>query len=65
MQLTSQLSLTELLALMQGNLGAITGMNQKLRNVVMKKMGDEDTPEKRRSAASQEADKFKAMLFVP
>jgi hypothetical protein len=44
MQLTSQLSMTELLALMQGNFGAIQGMNKRLKKVLLKKMGGKDTP---------------------
>jgi len=44
MQLTSQLSLTELLAVMQGNFGAIQGMHRKLKTVLIKKMGGEDSP---------------------
>ena len=35
-QLTSQLSLVEILALMQGNFGAIQGLNMKLKNVLLK-----------------------------
>jgi hypothetical protein len=44
MQLTSQLSMTELLALMQGNFGAIQGMNNRMKTVLLKKMEGIDTP---------------------
>jgi len=36
LDLTSQLSLTEMLAIMQGNFDAIQGMNQKLKDALMK-----------------------------
>ena len=63
-QLTSSLSLTEMLALMQGNLGAISGMSKKLKTVLLKKI-ELDTAEKRKALAQGEADKFKSFLFVP
>ena len=65
MQLTSSLSLAEMLAVMQGNLGAIQGLNQKLRNILLNKMDGVDTPDKRRELAEGEAEKFKSMLFIP
>jgi hypothetical protein len=65
MQLTSSLSLAEMLAVMQGNLGAIQGLNQKLRNILLSKMDGVDTPDKRRELAEGEAEKFKSMLFIP
>jgi hypothetical protein len=48
MQLTSQLSLTELLALMQGNFGAVNGIHRKFKPILLKRMGGEDTPQKRK-----------------
>lgn len=65
MQLTSQLSLSEMLALMQGNLGAITGLHKKLKDILLKKMNQEDTPAKRKELAEGEAKKFNEVLFVP
>lgn len=40
-------------------------MNSKLRSVLLKKMGGHDTPEKRKELAEGEAEKFKALLFMP
>lgn len=65
MSLTSQLSLTELLALMQGNFGAVSGLHTKFKSVLIKKMGGQDTPEKRKELIEKEAEKFKGLLFVP
>lgn len=63
-QLTSALSLTDMLAIMQGNIGAIQGLGKKLQSVLIKKMGGSDTPDKRKALAQGEADKFKASLKV-
>lgn len=65
MQLTSSLSLSEMLAVMQGNLGAITGLNQKLRTILLKKLGNEDSAQRRQQVAMEEAAKFKALLKIP
>jgi len=65
MQLTSQLSLTEMLAVMQGNFGAIQGVHRKLKTVLMKRMGGQDDPIKRKKLVEEESAKFKALLFVP
>ncbi len=65
MKLTSQLSLTELLALMQGNFGAVNGIHRKFKPILLKRMGGEDTPYKRKLLIEQESEKFKALLFVP
>jgi hypothetical protein len=46
-------------------LGAIQGLNNKLRTILLKKMGGMDTPELRKSLAEGEAEKFKSFLFVP
>jgi hypothetical protein len=47
-QLTSSLSMGEMFALIQGNFSAITGINQKLKTVLLKKMGGDDSAEKRK-----------------
>lgn len=65
LQLTSQLSLTELLAIMQGNFGAIEGMNRKLKDLLMKQMNQQDTAENRKKLADKEATKFKTYLTIP
>ena len=44
MQMTSQLSLTEMLAVFQGNFGAVQGMTRKLKKVLLeKRLKGEDT----------------------
>lgn len=49
MQLTSQLSLSEMLAIFQGNFGAVQGMSRKFKKVLLdKKLKGEDTPAKRK-----------------
>lgn len=54
-QLTSSLSLSEMLALMQGNLAAITGLHSKLRAVLLKKMeGGVDSQNNRKALAEGE-----------
>ena len=40
-------------------------MHRKLKPVLLKKMGGQDTPQKRKELVEQEAEKFKALLFVP
>lgn len=54
-----------MLALMQGNLGAISGLNTKLKAVLTRIMGGTDTPQKRKEIVEQEAAKLKALLEVP
>ena len=64
-KLTSQLSISEMLAIFQGNLGAVQGLSRKLKNVLLDELDNEDTPEKRRLLATREGDKFKTMLKIP
>jgi hypothetical protein len=60
MQLTSQLSLSELLAIFQGNLGAVTGLNSKFKNVLLnKKLKGNDTTSTRKELIEKEAEKLK------
>lgn len=40
-------------------------MNKKMKTVLLKKMGGVDTPQKRKELVETEAEKFKALLFVP
>lgn len=66
MQLTSQLSLAEMLAVFQGNFGAVQGMNRKFKKVLLdKKLKGEDTPAKRKQLIDSEGEKLKNLLFVP
>ena len=65
MQMTSQLSLSEMLAIFQGNLDVIQGLHPRLKALLIKKMGGVDTPDKRTILTWNEAEKFKAMLFIP
>lgn len=63
MQLTSQLSLVEMLGLMQGNFGAIQGLSRKLKDTLQKNVGT-DTPDNRKKLANKEADKLKSLITV-
>ena len=54
-----------MLALMQGNFGAISGLNSKMRKVLMQKMNQVDTAENRKRLVDAEAEKFKTYLFIP
>lgn len=54
-----------MLALMQGNLGAITGIHPRLREVLIKYMGGADTPDARKELIAAESEKLKAMFKVP
>lgn len=40
--------MVELLALMQGNFGAIEGINRKFKHVLITRMGGQDTEERRK-----------------
>jgi hypothetical protein len=64
-QLTSSLSPFEMMALMQGNLSAIQGINQKLKTVLIKRMGGQDSQQKRKTLVETEATKFKEFLKIP
>jgi C4-type Zn-finger protein len=57
--------MVELLALMQGNFGAIEGINRKFKQVLLKRMGGQDTEEKRKELAQVEGDRLKQMMFIP
>lgn len=66
MQLTSQLSLAEMLAIFQGNFGAVQGINRKFKNVLLdKRLKKDDTPAKRKQLIESEGEKLKNLLFVP
>ena len=66
MQMTSQLSLTEMLAVFQGNFGAVQGMTRKLKKVLLeKRLKGEDTSVSRKQLIESEGDKLKNLLFVP
>ena len=66
MQLTSQLSLAEMLAIFQGNFGAVQGINKKFKNVLLdKRLKGDDTPAKRKQLIETEGEKLKNLLFVP
>ena len=49
--------------MMQGNFGAVSGLHTKFKSVLIKKMGGQDTPEKRKELIEKEAEKFKGLLF--
>eukprot|EP00347_Sterkiella_histriomuscorum_P022410 403338593 len=65
LQLTSQLSLQEMLAIMQSNFGALQGMYRKLKNVLIKNMNNQDTPENRKALAEKEGAKLKTFITIP
>ena len=54
-----------MLALMQGNLGAITGIHRRFRDVLIKYMGGADTPDARKQLTEAESEKLKSMFNIP
>lgn len=55
-----------MLAIFQGNFGAVQGMNKKLKKVLLeKKLKGDDSPASRKKLTDVEGEKLKALLFVP
>lgn len=54
-----------MLALLQGNFGFIQGMNRRLKDLLIKEMGNKDTPENRKKLADKECQKFKDLITIP
>ena len=50
---------------MQSNFGALQGMYQKLKNVLIKNMNNQDTPENRKALAEKEGAKLKTFITIP
>lgn len=50
---------------MQGNLGAVQGLNSRLKSVLLKEMDNKDTPENRKSLAEREKENLLPLIIIP